>query len=52
MARRGVSGRTPDHHPQRTLYAMRVLAGVEDAKQRELLSHAFFKVWQVFWIQK
>ena len=44
MNRRGVSGKTPDHHPQRTLYAMRVLADVEDAQQRELLSRAFFKV--------
>ena len=43
--RLGVKGdMMPHHYPQRTLHAMRILAGIEDQEERINLSKAFYKV--------
>lgn len=43
--RYGIKGdMNPHHQPQRTLHAMRVLAGIEDQENRINLSKAFYKV--------
>ena len=44
MYRNGVTGGIPIRHPQKTLYAMRVLAGIDDQYTRINLSKAYFKV--------
>ena len=44
MYRNGVTANMPDTHPQKTLHAMRVLAGIDDHALRIKLSKAFFKV--------
>ena len=42
--RYGVPFNTPHHHPQKTLHAMRILAGIDDQEIRITLSKAFYKV--------
>ena len=42
--RYGVPFNTPHHHPQKTLHAMRILAGIDDQETRITLSKAFYKV--------
>ena len=47
LARRGVPYRDPTHFPQRTVYAMRILAGVKDHSTRVSLSHDLYRVSRV-----
>ena len=44
LARRGVPYRDPTHFPQKTVYAMRMLAGVKDQQTRIALSHDLYRV--------
>ncbi|CAI8052783.1 2-hydroxychromene-2-carboxylate isomerase [Geodia barretti] len=43
LARRGVPYRDPTHFPQKTVYAMRILAGVKDQRTRIALSHDLYR---------
>lgn len=44
LYRFGINGSNPHHHPQKTLHAMRVLAGISDHDVRVQLSKAFYEV--------
>lgn len=44
LFRYGLKGMTPHHQPQRTLHAMRILAGIENHEMRVQLSKEFYKV--------
>jgi 2-hydroxychromene-2-carboxylate isomerase len=43
LARRGVPYRDPTHFPQKTVYAMRILAGIENQRTRITLSHDLYR---------
>lgn len=45
----GISSALPAKHPQKTLHAMRILAGIKDQQTRVSLSKAFFKVSYLHW---
>lgn len=47
MSRRAVPYREPVSHPQKTVYAMRILAGIDSHKLRVSASHALFKAYWV-----
>ena len=44
MRRLKVPYREPSNHPQKTVYAMRMLAGIADNQLRASLSHDLYRV--------
>ena len=43
--RNGVPALMPSSHPQKTLYAMRLLASCPDMYTRSRITHSLYKVW-------
>ena len=48
LTRRGVPYRDPTIFPQKTVYAMRMLAGIEDQETRISLTHDLYRVRAVY----